>query len=140
MSVTYTRSAEQAITISLDGLANNGYATSAEITPADTDVDHHIRVTIANVAEAVNKMVLFFLICSIDGTTFETSEADGNMRPLDFADMTNSSGDVVKVLSVAEAAPGGILPKKYKLVAKNLTNVALAGSGNSAGYSAISVA
>lgn len=140
MSVTYTRGAEQAITISLDGLANNGYAVSSEITPADTDVDHHIRVTIANVAEIGSKLLAFFLLCSIDGVLFETSEADGNMRPLDVADMANSTVSVVKVMSVAEASPGRILPKKYKLVAKNLTGVALAASGNSAGYSAISVA
>jgi len=133
MTITVTRGSEVAITVTLNSLGIGAYVDTSAIQPAAADLDHHVRVTIANVAETGNEVIGVSLLASNDGVDYTTSEAHGNTNEVGIIDLGSSTTDVVKVLFVAQAF-GGFLPTYYKLRFFNDAGVALAASGNSAEY------
>lgn len=136
MTVQITRAAEAVITIVLDGLGIGAAVDSSTITPAAGDLEHQVRVTLANIAESGDKVAGVYLLASNDGVTFTTAEADANPIRLGTLDLENSTADITGHFPVA-AKFGGFLPTYYRIRVKNQAGAAFAGSGNDAGFVAV---
>ena len=143
-----------AITITLNSLAHSlTVGRQSDVIDNSTDLfdDALVTVTVTTSASALgsNKVVSIYVSGSEDGTNFECD--DNTLGASDAGYTINSItnlklGAVIycntvskvyrKTFSIA-GLYGGIMPRKWLLVATNETNQALAASGNSASYTGI---
>jgi hypothetical protein len=123
----------------LNSLANGTYVVLGTLTHSSsgkTPLDCLVELSATPGTVSGNKQLLLFAQKSLDGTNFETGPTSGTTTT-DEPDLTyvgtlplGSNATLQRKTFSLAAAYGGTLPFASKLIAKNDSGAALAGSGN----------
>ena len=132
-------------TSALNSLASATFVSAGTITHnTNQPIDVMIEVTATPGTVAGNKQLVVFAKVSLDGTNYSTGPESGttttdepDLYYVGTVPLNTSSAVQTKTFSLA-AALGGMLPYASKIIIKNDSGAALAGSGNSVYYSEIS--
>lgn len=132
--VTQKFGAAAALTFTtLNSLANAGFAASNGVTVnGNLALDALVEIVIADNSETGNKQANVFVVTSVDGTNFGSSDAASRMVRIGTIDMTGTGPFRSQVMSIAAAL--GSLPYAFKIVVQNDSGAAFAASGNSGQY------
>lgn len=140
-AVTEQWSAPSALTISLNSLANGTYVAASAVdltTPDPLDVAVEVALTPGTVSG--NKQALVFVKVSFDGSNYSsgpesstTTTDEPDLYQIGALPLNTNSALQRKTFSLLSAL--GFVPPYFKLIVKNESGAALAGSGNSASYS-----
>lgn len=131
-------------TSALNSLASATYVVAGTLTHnTNKPLDVLVEVAVTPGTVSGNKQAVVFAQRSLDGTNFETGPTSGTTTT-DEPDLTfvgtvplnTNSTAQTKVFSLA-AAYGGPLPYASKIIVKNDSGAAFAGSGHSVYYSEI---
>ena len=131
-------------TSAMDSLANVTYVSAGTINHTTNDpLDVLIEVKVTPGTVSGNKQVVVFAKGSLDGTNFESGPESGttttdepNLTFIGTVPCGTNSTAQTGVFSLASAF-GGSLPQQTKIVIKNDSGAALAGSGHSVYYSEV---
>ena len=132
-------------TSALNSLASATFVSAGTITHnTNQPIDVMIEVTATPGTVSGNKQLVVFAKVSLDGTNYSTGPESGttttdepDLYYVGTVPLNTSSAVQTKTFSLA-AALGGMLPYASKIIIKNDSGAALAGSGNSVYYSEIS--
>lgn len=143
--------ASQALTITLNALANGAARASRKVSNATEqfrDALVHVRVTLA-AGTPVNELRLVVYAYGSEDAVHYQDQADGTDLAITMCSPSNLSligvietpvaGGLTYVsapMSIGQAF-GWVLPREWGIVVHNLTGLALAGSGNAASYSGV---
>jgi len=126
----------------LNSLASATYVAIGTITHATNDpLAAFLELFVTPGTVSGNKQLLVFAQASLDGTNFETGPTSGttttdepNLRFIGVIPLGTNSTQQRRVFSLAAAYPDGALPYASKIIVRNDSGAALAGSGNDAYY------
>ena len=132
-------------TSALNSLASATFVSAGTITHnTNQPIDVMIEVTATPGTVSGNKQLVVFAKVSLDGTNYSTGPESGttttdepDLYYVGTVPLNTSSAVQTKTFSLA-ASLGGMLPYASKIIIKNDSGAALAGSGNSVYYSEIS--
>lgn len=122
----------------LNSLASATYVVLGTITHATNDpLDSKVEVYVTPGTVSGNKQLVLFAQASLDGTNFETGPTSGttatdepNLRCIGVLPLNTNSTQQRGIFDLSAAYPSGSLPYATKIIAKNDSGAALAGSGN----------
>lgn len=127
----------------LNSLGSGTYVVLGTLTHTTNDpLESKLEVKVTPGTVSGNKQMVIFAQASLDGTNFETGPTSGttttdepNLRFVGTIPCNSNSTAQTKAFDLSAAYPSGSLPYASKIIAKNETGAALAGSGNDAWYS-----
>lgn len=90
----------------------------------------------SNASPGGNNQCLMYVIGSVDGTNFGSSDDTENLRYLGRIIMNDADAQRSQAMSVAQAF-GGIMPREWKLLIYNDTGQSLESTGNTAQYTGV---
>jgi len=143
MPISLPAGTRTAYTITLNSLANGTYVASSAVDLSATDpLDIVVEVEVTPGTVSGNKQATVFIQASFDGTNYSTGPASGTtttdepvLHQIGILPLPTNSTLQRKQFSVMQAL--GFIPPHHKLIVRNDSGAAFAGSACDANYSAV---
>lgn len=127
----------------LNSLANSTFVVLGTVTHTTNDpLASFLEILVTPGTVSGNKQLIVYCKGSLDGSNFEsgpetgtTSTDEPNLRPVGVIPLNSNATAQTRLFDFSAAYPSGALPYASKIVVRNDSGAALAGSGNDAWYS-----